>query len=667
MFLDNTKTEDDDIQSKAENTESEARRSWELSCSRCGTHGSSNNCQTRPHHLFQERRSINSQLGTSTVSSTNQSSFPSRSILPPSLYPTIIDITTDNTEKKSPSAMFDREHHILQQHFSRENVDNSNLSKVESESSETSSSSPSNRDFNDSSTDSIDSTKCATFLPRMSSFYQEALHAAEAIEEGEDELLLERLNQYGHISPKSSSREVQNDVCFANTRDPARRGNSFDFTDIDDSVEAACNSISPFYREALEIAGFAEEEFHLMQQHREIPRGEELRAGKIDERSAIDRACNTTISTPSSFYRSALKEATMIQQEGVADEFKDDEEGPFIIPAINDSTSTIHQRSVANAVYKPDFRSGRTTDGAGTFERRTWDTGRENRCIPYSVSSLSTSSLAYSPSTIAVHPDISYPNRSHSNSSKSSSDVLPVGVASLSSNQCSSSFIDDSYESTVTRSMIMPHLKNSVSSESSAVNATKMTEKNLLNQLRGTHYSRNTSYDSQVDEEELRLANYLSKFNLSSNSSLQSKGAFSYALSTGGNRSVSEEKIEEEQYCDQVFQSCSTTENNNEFLISQIKAMEECHKNNSRNDQELVISHPSFSNRTIRGKCRFRFSRDTASSTPPSSRERIQSRGRSRLEIRGISETRKAISNGISHVVTCKGCQGRLQAPVSYS
>ena len=663
LCMDYTKTKDGDIQGKdEENNKGDVR-----CCERkCGRSGRRNN---KSHQPF----TSSSELATSTGSSMNRSSIHSRNKLPPSLYPTIIE---DITENKSLGVAYDRQRHDLQQQCRSENLDKINSSKVEPDPTEALSSSQPVRDVNGMSTGSADSTNCATVLPRMSSFYQEALHAAQVIEDGQDELLLERLNQCGPISPEYSSSEAQDDEDFANIRTPVGTANSFD---ANDSVKAAYNPISPFYRAALENAGFAEEEeLYLMQQHQQKRSEEEQRAGKIDERNAIDKTDSTTTSTPSSFYQSALKEAMMIQQEeGVDDEFKQDEEGPFLIPTVYDGTSSIHQRSGANGLHKPKFQSGYTIDETGTFDRRTGDKDGEKRSLTCSISSLPSSSCSNSPSAMEMQPVLaraklvesnsSHLKRSHIDSSILSSAVLPVGVNSISSNQCSSSCIDDSCELSVTRSLIMPHLKNSVLPKNSVVNATKMVEKNMLNGLRGIQYSRNTTHDSQDDDEELRLAVDQSQFSLSSNSSLQPKGAFSYALSTGGTRSESEEKVEEERYSDQIFQSSSPTENNNEFLISQFKAMEECHKNNSRNDRDLVTFRPSSPDRLISAKNRFLCSRTTATSTPPSSGEARQTRGRSRLEIRGATETRKAISNGSSHVVKCKGCRGRLQAPVYYS
>ena len=54
---------------------------------------------------------------------------------------------------------------------------------------------------------------------------------------------------------------------------------------------------------------------------------------------------------------------------------------------------------------------------------------------------------------------------------------------------------------------------------------------------------------------------------------------------------------------------------------------------------------------------------------PPNRRQTSQDSATRRRELveRGTAETQQAIASGLAHIVTCRGCQGRLQAPVSYS
>ena len=138
-------------------------------------------------------------------------------------------------------------------------------------------------------------------------------------------------------------------------------------------------------------------------------------------------------------------------------------------------------------------------------------------------------------------------------------------------------------------------------------------------------------------------------------------------------------------------------DNNDAFLTSQFKAMEEYQKNNTNNNSNnntgygtttghstmmpRRLSAPSISSSTSMPL--LSSSSDTTvaipSSSPSSSlsgerdvRQRRHChtkapRRRSLLETRGATETRDAISKGNTHAVRCQGCKGRLTAPVHYS
>lgn len=614
---------------------------------RCGR----NNTQYRmsPHHLFQE--SSNTDLNISRGSSRSRSSLASQSTLPLSLYPTMID---DNTDNENAVVLYNRQYHSLRPQNCSENKDNENSSNGKLDLTEELALSQSPCVFDVKSTGSADSSKCAIVPPSISSFYQEALDTAKIIEDGVDELLFER-RQDGENSPETeySFDEVQTDDDVANIYTPTRNVKSFDVLNVSTSVPATYDAISPFYRAALETPRFAqEEELYWLQQHHKKRSEEEQRAGLFDEISAIEKAGITTISTPSSFYDSALKEAMIAEKEATEDDFKEDEEGRFIISPVNDPTSLILQRSDASVVDELELRSGLIID-PDVIVHGCGDKGGVKKS---STSSMLSSQDIYVDSPLAIPPPIlARAKQIHSSSSISPPVVLPVGINSISSNQSSPSYVDDNCESSVTRSITMLHSKSLVVPVLREKSATK------------TQRSKRTTENAEDDDEELRLAIYLSRIKLSSESSPESEDALSATPSTGGTRSILEEKIEEELYSYQNFESCSPTENNDDFLISQFKEMEEYQKNNSRYERNLGMSCRSSSDRPISGVKRFRFTKVSATSTPSSSGERIQARGRSKLETRGITETRKAISNGSSHVVKCKGCRVRLQAPVDYS
>jgi hypothetical protein len=99
----------------------------------------------------------------------------------------------------------------------------------------------------------------------------------------------------------------------------------------------------------------------------------------------------------------------------------------------------------------------------------------------------------------------------------------------------------------------------------------------------------------------------------------------------------------------------NNTKNNNpnDFMWSQRQAMEEYTSSSLHNDDRRDGGAPPTRN---------------MASHRQNSNSSVDSEGRRReLLQRGTIETKNAISSGQAHIVTCRGCGGRLQAPVSYS
>ena len=95
------------------------------------------------------------------------------------------------------------------------------------------------------------------------------------------------------------------------------------------------------------------------------------------------------------------------------------------------------------------------------------------------------------------------------------------------------------------------------------------------------------------------------------------------------------------------------------YLYSQQKAMEDWARPGFLHDKDAVAS--SASSQTKTETTRPRTQRENSMNS-------IDSDGRRReLLERGTSETKIAIQAGQAHIVTYRGCGGRLQAPVSYS
>jgi hypothetical protein len=116
---------------------------------------------------------------------------------------------------------------------------------------------------------------------------------------------------------------------------------------------------------------------------------------------------------------------------------------------------------------------------------------------------------------------------------------------------------------------------------------------------------------------------------------------------------VSQEQSEYEQQpiIQQVQVKAPTPSTAGDFLFSQQKAMEEwsTNTNNTSNTSNIAPSPRQMGAR-----------QNSVSSLDSSERRR-------ELLERGTQETQQAISSGQARIVTCRGCGGRLQAPVSYS
>merc|ERR1711935_683331 len=84
------------------------------------------------------------------------------------------------------------------------------------------------------------------------------------------------------------------------------------------------------------------------------------------------------------------------------------------------------------------------------------------------------------------------------------------------------------------------------------------------------------------DDQDLQMAIYLSRVESSAASSLNSEGSFSVSLSTNGSSDVPEKESKSDQFTDDSRTSYNPTENSNGFLMSQVKAMEDCQRSRSK-------------------------------------------------------------------------------------
>ena len=707
-------------------------------------------CPKIPH--CRSRGSRNSMLGISTSSGSYEDTSP------PSLYSIITGETGEKTNLGlTRSQQDDQQCDRLQPSPSNNLFDTSmNNHRLEQAAAVLSSSSlPC--DFNDMSAGSTDCTDTATILPRMSSFYRDALTEAALIEE-DFELPLQKEEQDISLEEERHFSGALDDNDAANIRTPARTLDRCNASESNGTLISASTPISPFYRAALEDAAPAEEEeLLLLQQHRhqhhhkhqhEHKRNQQDQdATTIIATSTTGTSANTNIYTPSSFYRSALKEAMVAEQElGAQGETGEDEEDADFSAAVNDTASLMD--------LEPDLRSDFAIEPAANIYGRDRDNDgtRQSTMCSFSSSPNSSDSNAPSTSGLALPPVLTRAitndfnpiqlQRLLSDASSTASMVLPIERGAITPDRRSESFVDDSCAFSVTRSAVMPHVTNSVlpnTREEAEKHATRSNTclfvgKATFHDSRDLECSESVLKDRVDDEiEDLQLAMYLSRFESSGASSLNSVGTLSDSLSTGGSCCVSEDESKNNHFSDQILASFSPTKNNSEFLISQFKAIEEYQRNNHKscspsnrlseslstggsrcvsgdesktysggkipascnptgNNGEFLTSQfkameecqrnnhksSSPSNQThgvsyrssappTSGENHFPSLRAAAISSPSYSEERRQRRRRSLLETRGVTETRQAISNGNSRIVKCKGCRGRLQAPVYYS
>jgi len=265
-------------------------------------------------------------------------------------------------------------------------------------------------------------------------------------------------------------------------------------------------------------------------------------------------------------------------------------------------------------------------------------------------------------------------------SSFSSPARLSIETEASTPDRRSRSSVDDNSPSFVTRSSSMHIMMSSflpATREQPSIHARadSWVEKDAFRDAHDLAYTDNGlqgSHHRDDDEECLRLGLYLSRLESSTVSSMHSEGSRSCSIVSAGTRSPSSELDEDSQKINRTDRfSCvsaptASNMNDNEFLVSQAKAMEEYQKKSIAETSRRSSAPPTvpLSDQPY-PKNITTTTASSASST--ATRERRQARRRSLLEMRGASETRKSISNGNSRVVKCKGCKGRLQAPVHYS
>ena len=377
----------------------------------------------------------------------------------------------------------------------------------------------------------------------------------------------------------------------------------------DESLEDDSSaSISPFYREALEHAALVEEEeLLLLWQHREnCSDPETVTGGKADTES------RSKLEKQSSFYRSALEDAIGLEQ---------------------------------------DFQVG---DESASKESDHGPMQRQSTIC--SFSSSSSSSCVDTLASISVDsepvPDLFQAERCFSNLSISSCSERQDRTEMIAPNPCLRFLDDYNSEFSVTRSSAIPYTTGSVlfttaneietHTSRSGKKCTSMEKRDLLDLEQNPN-----DFEDDQDDEDLQMAIYLSRVESSAASSLNSEETRSASPSTKGSRSVPDGEGKNEGRSDPSQVSNNPINIDQEFLMSQFRAMEECQRNHPR------ANHSS---------------RDTTTNaTSTSSRKKQTQRRRSQLETRGATETRQAISNGDSHVVKCNGCSRRLQAPLHYS
>ncbi len=427
---------------------------------------------------------------------------------------------------------------------------------------------------------------------------------------------------------------------------------------------------------------------------------------KFNDRRASGADQNETaplLSRASSFYRAALEEAAVlgkcdqgtllqVNNENYSSRTSED------IGAVDISTPTRavgsygmseHNEKVPalsspkSPFYRAALEDAEILDYA--FGEQVGE--RQSTTCSFSSSSISSNTNTAAASSVATPPNLSRATTMESNVSEvqrhlsgvsfSPSSVLQIETEPIAPDPSSQSFVDDSCAFSVTRSSAMPYMTNSVSLRNSN-EAVKLEARNNASLLMGMkkvcnspadlHYSKAISEESENDEddEDLRMAIYLSRVESSTASSFNSDRTCSTSFSTKGSRAVGEAEKKNNHQNVQNVTSDDLIENDNEFLMSQLRAMEECQRNNSTKCGPSIRDHSMTScSSESSNSCQNHFQ---SGSLPLRSGGKGQTRRRrSMLEERGATETRQAISNGDSHVVKCKGCNGRLKAPMHYS
>ena len=403
----------------------------------------------------------------------------------------------------------------------------------------------------------------------------------------------------------------------------------------------------------------------------ELPLSSSQRADNFSERSECSTECasSTVLSRMSSFYVEALREASgrsilngaIASDQDIGVQLERDESGEHFFG------STYHnQQKVCTAmVDEPESHNELETDSSTEQKRKIKD---ENERLK-STTLLASSQV--SDRARRKGSNLFQAQKGITSASSSLPALLSYETEAIISNRLARSFIDETYESSVTRSSVMPHLANSVvysareiiDSHEKSGDKYRFAEKNNCHNLRewdSSATSANKNEESKIDDD-VSLALSLSVIKSSENCSLDSGVISSDSISNGESRDISEKQSKNNYSFDNIFTQQSLNGKNNNFLRSQVKAMEEyqgkCKSNGTINLNPGATSH--FSERHISGES----SRDTKKVFTGESKQRR----RSKLERRGALETRQAISNGNAHIVKCQGCSGRLQAPVHYS
>ena len=399
--------------------------------------------------------------------------------------------------------------------------------------------------------------------------------------------------------PKESSMDTGSSSGSSRSRSPPSLYPRISDESMEDDPSA---SISPFYREALEHAALVEEEeLLLLRQHQENHSDTEPVTGGTagtESRSKLEKE--------SSFYRAALKDAMGSEQGfevGEESASKEKHDGPM------------HRQSTICS----------------------FSSSSSSSC----VDTLKSTSVDSEPV-----PDLFQAERCFSNLSISSVSERQGRTEMIPPNRC----LDD-YNSgfSVTRSSAMPYTAGSVlfTTANEIETHVPRSGKNFKSTEKKDLLDLEQNPNDFEDDEDLQMAIYLSRVESSAASSLNSEETRSASLSTKGSRSAPDGEGKNEGRSDRSQVSNNPINIDQEFLMSQFRAMEECQRN-----------HPRTNNS----------SRDTTTNaTSTSSRKKQTQRRRSQLETRGATETRQAISNGDSHVVKCNGCNRRLQAPLHYS